>query len=48
MRQDFADPGRRGFRLLLRVMEGETGAIFSSERPELVIRESSPPPRARG
>ncbi|KZX20970.1 LacI family DNA-binding transcriptional regulator [Rathayibacter tanaceti] len=48
VRQDFAGLGRRGFRLLLRAMDGETGAIFSSERPELVLRESSAPPRTQG
>ncbi|WP_268817141.1 substrate-binding domain-containing protein [Rathayibacter sp. VKM Ac-2754] len=48
VRQDFAGLGRRGFRLLLRAMDGETGAIFSTERPELVVRESSAPPPARG
>lgn len=46
VRQDFAGLGRRGFGLLLRAMEDGGGATFSSERPELIVRESSAPPRA--
>ncbi|PPG26986.1 LacI family DNA-binding transcriptional regulator [Rathayibacter sp. AY2B9] len=47
VRQDFAGLGRRGFGLLLRAMEGEADRAFSSERPALVVRDSSGPPRSR-
>jgi DNA-binding LacI/PurR family transcriptional regulator len=47
VRQDFAGLGRRGFGLLLPAMEGRTGAAFSSELPELVLRESTAAPRPR-
>lgn len=52
VRQDFAGLGRRGVQLLLGEISGEVGGRrFSSERPQLIIREStarvrrSPAPR---
>lgn len=42
--QDFASLGRRGLQLLLNEIAGETGRRFSSERPQLVVRESTAPP----
>jgi DNA-binding LacI/PurR family transcriptional regulator len=46
VRQDFAGMGRRGFELLLAEIEGRDGKRLSSERPRLVVRESTAPPRA--
>ena len=43
--QDFAGLGRRGLQLLLNEIAGETGRRFSSERPQLIVRESTAPPR---
>lgn len=44
--QDFAALGRRGFELLLDVIDGETPGSTVLERPLLVIRDSTaPPPR---
>jgi DNA-binding LacI/PurR family transcriptional regulator len=45
VRQDFAGMGRRGFDLLLAEIEGRDGKRLSSERPRLVVRESTAPPR---
>ena len=39
--QDFADLGRRGFDLLMGVIRDDGAVRFSSERPELIIRESA-------
>ncbi|WP_460776222.1 LacI family DNA-binding transcriptional regulator [Microbacterium sp. GXF7504] len=44
VRQDFHGMGRRGFELLRRVIDGEQGRLFSSERPEVVVRDSAAPP----
>ncbi|MFK4761628.1 LacI family DNA-binding transcriptional regulator [Microbacterium sp. ZW T5_45] len=44
VRQDFAGMGRRGFDLLLAEIEGREGRRLSSERPRLVVRESTAPP----
>ncbi|OZD38959.1 transcriptional regulator [Rhodococcus sp. 06-1477-1B] len=44
--QDFLGLGRRGLQLLLSEIGGETGRRFSSERPQVVIRESTAPPPA--
>ncbi|MCH7230584.1 LacI family transcriptional regulator [Glycomyces sp. L485] len=46
--QDFEGLGRRGFELLLQVVEGSGGRRFSSELPRLVVRESTAAPRGRG
>jgi DNA-binding LacI/PurR family transcriptional regulator len=46
-RQDFGGLGRRAFGLLLGSMGIADSSRFSSERPELVIRESAGPPAAR-
>ncbi|GAA2036812.1 LacI family DNA-binding transcriptional regulator [Agromyces tropicus] len=46
-RQDFAGLGRRGFQLLLDVLGGSTERLYSSERPEVVHRESAAEPRPR-
>ena len=43
VRQDFAGMGRRGFDLLLAVLEGREGKRFSSERPQLIVRDSAAP-----
>ncbi len=42
--QDFAGMGRRGFQLLLDLLNGAGGKRFSSERPALVTRESAAAP----
>jgi DNA-binding LacI/PurR family transcriptional regulator len=42
--QDFAGMGRRGVELLLAEINGTAGRRFSSERPRLVVRESTAPP----
>jgi DNA-binding LacI/PurR family transcriptional regulator len=39
--QDFADMGRRGIALLMSAIQQEGGALISSVRPPLVIREST-------
>lgn len=46
-RQDFADLGERGFRLLNGLIDGREVPSRSSARPALVIRESSAPPPPR-
>ncbi|GLI26380.1 LacI family transcriptional regulator [Agromyces rhizosphaerae] len=49
VRQDFGGLGGRAFELLRHAMRGEDAKRFSSELPELVVRESSgPPPAGRG
>ncbi|HEY8914738.1 LacI family DNA-binding transcriptional regulator [Lacisediminihabitans sp.] len=45
-RQDFAGLGRRAYGLLEAVVTGTPVRSFSSERPSVIIRESSAPPRA--
>lgn len=45
--QDFAGLGSRAYELLAGVLEGKRVRKFSSERPPLVIRESTAPPPAR-
>ncbi len=42
--QDFANLGRRGFQLLREEIDGESGRRYSSERPPLVVRQSSAAP----
>ncbi|TFV98237.1 LacI family DNA-binding transcriptional regulator [Leifsonia flava] len=42
--QDFAGMGRRGFHLLLDVMNGSDGKHYSSERPRLIVRSSADKP----
>lgn len=46
VRQDFAALGARGYRMLQDAIAGDTGLAFSSERLELIVRESAGPPRA--
>jgi len=45
--QDFADLGRRGFDLLMGVIRDDGAVRFSSERPELIIRESAAAPNSK-
>lgn len=45
--QDFAGLGRRGFQLLLQALDGTGDRLYSSERPRIVLRDSTAPPRAR-
>lgn len=44
VRQDFAELGRRGLRLLMAHIGGDEARRFSSERPQVVLRQSSGPP----
>ncbi|HZU94289.1 MAG TPA: LacI family DNA-binding transcriptional regulator [Microbacterium sp.] len=44
VRQDFAGMGRRGFDLLLAEIEGRETRRLSSERPRMILRESTAPP----
>ncbi len=46
-RQDFAGLGRRGFQLLLNAVNGTDDRRHSTERPELVVRESTAAPKPR-
>ncbi|MFB9662763.1 LacI family DNA-binding transcriptional regulator [Glycomyces mayteni] len=43
-RQDFATLGRRGFQLLLDAVNDTADRRYSTERPQLVIRDSTAPP----
>ncbi|MET4638147.1 LacI family DNA-binding transcriptional regulator [Mycetocola sp. 2940] len=45
--QDFAGLGGRGFQLLIAQLRGESGPRFSSERPPLIVRESTGRPGIR-
>ena len=45
--QDFADLGRRGFDLLMGVIHDDGAVRFSSERPQLIIRESAAAPNSK-
>lgn len=45
--QDFAGLGARAYDLLQTLISGRAVRKFSSERPEMVIRESAAPPRQR-
>jgi DNA-binding LacI/PurR family transcriptional regulator len=46
--QDFVGMGRRGFELLMQIVSQGGGKRFSSERPQVVMRESTaPPPKTR-
>jgi DNA-binding LacI/PurR family transcriptional regulator len=47
VRQDFAGLGGRGFQLLLQAIDGTGDRRFSSERPGLVLRESTAAPKPR-
>lgn len=44
--QDFAGMGRRGFQLLLDLLNGTEGRLYSSERPAVVVRASAAAPNA--
>lgn len=44
VRQDFAGMGRRGFELLRQAINGSDDKKLSSERPQLVVRESAAAP----
>lgn len=48
VKQDFAGLGGRGFQLLLQAIDGNGDRRFSSERPGLVLRESTAEPKPRG
>jgi DNA-binding LacI/PurR family transcriptional regulator len=43
--QDFEDLGARAFGLLAQVVDGEEGVASSVSTPQLVVRESTAPPR---
>jgi len=45
-KQDFAGLGRRGFQLLLHVIDETSDRLYSSERPRLILRESTAGPNA--
>ncbi|GAB3267062.1 LacI family DNA-binding transcriptional regulator [Nocardioides dilutus] len=45
VRQDFAELGRRALALVERVLDGEEEAVAELVAPELVVRESTAPPR---
>ena len=45
VKQDFAGLGARAYDLLQALLSGQKVRKFSSERPEVVIRESAAPPR---
>lgn len=45
VRQDFAELGRRSVALLIGELEGETGLDHAQILPELLVRESTAPPR---
>ncbi|GAA1960844.1 LacI family DNA-binding transcriptional regulator [Agromyces allii] len=42
--QDFAGLGRRGFQLLLHVIDDTSDRLYSSERPRIILRESTAAP----
>jgi len=44
-KQDFAGLGGRGFQLLLQAIDGTGDRLYSSERPSLVLRESTAAPK---
>jgi DNA-binding LacI/PurR family transcriptional regulator len=43
--QDFEDLGARAFDLLSRLLQGESDLQSSVVKPQLVVRESTAPPR---
>ncbi|MEU6249067.1 LacI family DNA-binding transcriptional regulator [Glycomyces sp. NPDC047010] len=47
-KQDFATLGRRGFQLLLNTINGTDDRRYSTERPKLILRQSTAAPRPAG